>query len=155
MCSYYVLHVKTCLYNHHRGCFCCCKKIICKLCFWVFPSSNKIALDFTSTCGHVFQHSQAVKLMNAAAGKSNSFMFRLLELAELCPLLAAGTSKSCRAGAGESVSHVSCLPSLIAPSQTTFSFLRNTRRAAEVWMDEYKNFYYAAVPSARNVPYGK
>lgn len=33
--------------------------------------------------------------------------------------------------------------------------LRNTRRAAEVWMDEYKNFYYAAVPSARNVPYGK
>lgn len=35
------------------------------------------------------------------------------------------------------------------------SSLRNTRRAAEVWMDEYKNFYYAAVPSARNVPYGK
>ncbi|KAG8123600.1 putative Polypeptide N-acetylgalactosaminyltransferase protein, partial [Naja naja] len=32
--------------------------------------------------------------------------------------------------------------------------IRNTRRAAEVWMDEYKNFYYAAVPSARNVPYG-
>lgn len=32
---------------------------------------------------------------------------------------------------------------------------RNTRRAAEVWMDDYKNFYYAAVPSARNVPYGK
>uniref|UniRef100_A0A4W5RMS1 Polypeptide N-acetylgalactosaminyltransferase n=1 Tax=Hucho hucho TaxID=62062 RepID=A0A4W5RMS1_9TELE len=30
----------------------------------------------------------------------------------------------------------------------------NTRRAAEVWMDEFKNFYYAAVPSARNVPYG-
>uniref|UniRef100_A0A8C6L5C6 Polypeptide N-acetylgalactosaminyltransferase n=1 Tax=Nothobranchius furzeri TaxID=105023 RepID=A0A8C6L5C6_NOTFU len=34
-------------------------------------------------------------------------------------------------------------------------FARNTRRAAEVWMDEFKNFYYAAVPSARNVPYGK
>ncbi|XP_062320047.1 polypeptide N-acetylgalactosaminyltransferase 2 isoform X2 [Osmerus eperlanus] len=33
-------------------------------------------------------------------------------------------------------------------------FARNTRRAAEVWMDEFKNFYYAAVPSARNVPYG-
>uniref|UniRef100_A0A1D5RJN4 Polypeptide N-acetylgalactosaminyltransferase n=1 Tax=Macaca mulatta TaxID=9544 RepID=A0A1D5RJN4_MACMU len=32
--------------------------------------------------------------------------------------------------------------------------IKNTRRAAEVWMDEYKNFYYAAVPSARNVPYG-
>ncbi|KAL7878078.1 hypothetical protein SRHO_G00047210 [Serrasalmus rhombeus] len=33
-------------------------------------------------------------------------------------------------------------------------FARNTRRAAEVWMDDFKNFYYAAVPSARNVPYG-
>ncbi|CAH1791456.1 unnamed protein product [Owenia fusiformis] len=33
-------------------------------------------------------------------------------------------------------------------------FARNTRRAAEVWMDEYKQFYYAAVPSARNVPFG-
>lgn len=47
-------------------------------------------------------------------------------------------------------------PHFLCPS--TFphlSSLRNTRRAAEVWMDEYKNFYYAAVPSARNVPYGK
>ncbi|XP_018331841.1 polypeptide N-acetylgalactosaminyltransferase 2 [Agrilus planipennis] len=33
-------------------------------------------------------------------------------------------------------------------------FARNTRRAAEVWMDEYKNYYYAAVPLARNVPFG-
>ncbi|XP_078675998.1 polypeptide N-acetylgalactosaminyltransferase 2-like isoform X2 [Branchiostoma floridae x Branchiostoma belcheri] len=33
-------------------------------------------------------------------------------------------------------------------------FTRNTRRAAEVWMDEYKEYYYAAVPSARNVPFG-
>ena len=32
---------------------------------------------------------------------------------------------------------------------------RNTRRAAEVWMDEFREFYYAAVPSARNVPFGK
>lgn len=47
---------------------------------------------------------------------------------------------------------------LFFPHWLTFcdmSSLRNTRRAAEVWMDEYKNFYYAAVPSARNVPYGK
>ncbi|XP_013381747.2 polypeptide N-acetylgalactosaminyltransferase 2 [Lingula anatina] len=33
-------------------------------------------------------------------------------------------------------------------------FARNTRRAAEVWMDDYKQFYYAAVPSAKHVPFG-
>ncbi|KAJ8913479.1 hypothetical protein NQ315_013859, partial [Exocentrus adspersus] len=33
-------------------------------------------------------------------------------------------------------------------------FARNTRRAAEVWMDDYKNYYYAAVPLAKNVPFG-
>ncbi|XP_017777755.1 PREDICTED: polypeptide N-acetylgalactosaminyltransferase 2 [Nicrophorus vespilloides] len=33
-------------------------------------------------------------------------------------------------------------------------FARNTRRAAEVWMDEYKKFYYNAVPLAKNVPFG-
>ncbi|KAK0165728.1 hypothetical protein PV328_004227 [Microctonus aethiopoides] len=33
-------------------------------------------------------------------------------------------------------------------------FARNTRRAAEVWMDDYKHFYYNAVPLARNIPYG-
>ena len=32
---------------------------------------------------------------------------------------------------------------------------RNTRRAAEVWMDEYKEFYYAAVPSAKIVDFGE
>ena len=34
-------------------------------------------------------------------------------------------------------------------------FARNTRRAAEVWMDDYKKYYYAAVPLAKNVPFGK
>uniref|UniRef100_T1J8L0 Polypeptide N-acetylgalactosaminyltransferase n=1 Tax=Strigamia maritima TaxID=126957 RepID=T1J8L0_STRMM len=33
-------------------------------------------------------------------------------------------------------------------------FAQNTRRAAEVWMDEFKQYYYAAVPLAKNIPYG-
>lgn len=33
-------------------------------------------------------------------------------------------------------------------------FARNTRRAAEVWMDEYKGLYYDAYPPAKYVPYG-
>lgn len=33
-------------------------------------------------------------------------------------------------------------------------FARNTRRAAEVWMDEYKEYYYAAVPLAKHIPFG-
>lgn len=33
-------------------------------------------------------------------------------------------------------------------------FARNTRRAAEVWMDDYKQYYYSAVPLAKNVPFG-
>lgn len=33
-------------------------------------------------------------------------------------------------------------------------FARNTRRAAEVWMDDYKQYYFAAVPMAKSVSYG-
>ncbi|KAI3415816.1 hypothetical protein GPALN_005392 [Globodera pallida] len=33
-------------------------------------------------------------------------------------------------------------------------FQRNTRRAAEVWLDEYKEFYFQSVPSARYVNFG-
>lgn len=34
-------------------------------------------------------------------------------------------------------------------------FAKNTRRAAEVWMDDYKQYYYASVPLAKNIPFGK
>lgn len=33
-------------------------------------------------------------------------------------------------------------------------FMRNTKRAAEVWMDNYKRFYFAAVPAAKKVHAG-
>lgn len=33
-------------------------------------------------------------------------------------------------------------------------FARNTRRAAEVWMGKYKQFYYNAVPSSKYIAYG-
>ncbi|KAI5745682.1 hypothetical protein M8J76_013405 [Diaphorina citri] len=33
-------------------------------------------------------------------------------------------------------------------------FARNTRRAAEVWMDNYKHYYYAEVPLAKTIPFG-
>ncbi|KAB7505824.1 Polypeptide N-acetylgalactosaminyltransferase 2 [Armadillidium nasatum] len=33
-------------------------------------------------------------------------------------------------------------------------FARNTRRAAEVWMGDFKKYYYSAVPLARSVAFG-
>lgn len=34
-------------------------------------------------------------------------------------------------------------------------FARNTRRAAEVWMDDYKELYYRSQPLAKQVDYGE
>lgn len=40
------------------------------------------------------------------------------------------------------------------PGGSGHVFARNTRRAAEVWMDEYKEYYYKAYPAAKLVPFG-
>lgn len=40
------------------------------------------------------------------------------------------------------------------PGGSGIVFARNTRRAAEVWMDEYKHLYYNTVPSSKYVSFG-
>ncbi|EDV24009.1 uncharacterized protein TRIADDRAFT_27318 [Trichoplax adhaerens] len=40
------------------------------------------------------------------------------------------------------------------PGGGGFVFAKNTRRAAEAWMDGYAKFYYKREPGARGVPYG-
>ncbi|ESO84474.1 hypothetical protein LOTGIDRAFT_196690 [Lottia gigantea] len=40
------------------------------------------------------------------------------------------------------------------PDGNVNTYLRNTRRVAEMWMDEYKRFFYAARPSSRMQTYG-
>ncbi|XP_031569273.1 polypeptide N-acetylgalactosaminyltransferase 2-like [Actinia tenebrosa] len=40
------------------------------------------------------------------------------------------------------------------PDGNANTYMKNTRRTAEVWMDEYKRFYYAARPMARSAAYG-
>lgn len=117
--------------------------------------------------------------MNAVTGKISHTHIDLFKPVELCPLMAVVMYEKltsdivCLFSAvcicqhtNIHIPHVllvlllTCLMSPVFHRSSPSSFphlssLRNTRRAAEVWMDEYKNFYYAAVPSARNVPYGK
>uniref|UniRef100_A0A3P9GY61 Polypeptide N-acetylgalactosaminyltransferase n=1 Tax=Oryzias latipes TaxID=8090 RepID=A0A3P9GY61_ORYLA len=40
------------------------------------------------------------------------------------------------------------------PEGNALTYIKNTRRAAEVWMDEYKQFYYSARPSAQGKAFG-
>uniref|UniRef100_H2SDL4 Polypeptide N-acetylgalactosaminyltransferase n=1 Tax=Takifugu rubripes TaxID=31033 RepID=H2SDL4_TAKRU len=40
------------------------------------------------------------------------------------------------------------------PEGNALTYIKNTRRAAEVWMDEYKQYYYSARPSAQGKVYG-
>ncbi|XP_069049470.1 polypeptide N-acetylgalactosaminyltransferase 16 [Lepisosteus oculatus] len=40
------------------------------------------------------------------------------------------------------------------PEGNALTYIKNTKRAAEVWMDEYKQYYYAARPSAQGKSFG-
>ncbi|XP_065064049.1 polypeptide N-acetylgalactosaminyltransferase 2-like [Rhopilema esculentum] len=40
------------------------------------------------------------------------------------------------------------------PDGNSITYARNTRRIAEVWMDSYKRYFYAARPGVRGRPYG-
>ncbi|XP_066451218.1 polypeptide N-acetylgalactosaminyltransferase 14 [Eleutherodactylus coqui] len=42
----------------------------------------------------------------------------------------------------------------VFPEGNANTYIKNTKRTAEVWMDEYKNHYYAARPAAQGRPYG-
>uniref|UniRef100_UPI00398F04B8 polypeptide N-acetylgalactosaminyltransferase 14 isoform X3 n=1 Tax=Pristiophorus japonicus TaxID=55135 RepID=UPI00398F04B8 len=42
----------------------------------------------------------------------------------------------------------------VFPDGNANTYIKNTKRTVEVWMDEFKRFYYAARPSAKGRPYG-
>ncbi|XP_075060468.1 polypeptide N-acetylgalactosaminyltransferase 14 isoform X2 [Mixophyes fleayi] len=42
----------------------------------------------------------------------------------------------------------------VFPEGNANTYIKNTKRTAEVWMDDFKNHYYAARPAAQGRPYG-
>nr|XP_021140486.1 polypeptide N-acetylgalactosaminyltransferase 14 [Columba livia] len=42
----------------------------------------------------------------------------------------------------------------VFPEGNANTYIKNTKRTAEVWMDEFKRYYYAARPAAQGRPYG-
>uniref|UniRef100_A0A8B9QL39 polypeptide N-acetylgalactosaminyltransferase n=1 Tax=Apteryx owenii TaxID=8824 RepID=A0A8B9QL39_APTOW len=42
----------------------------------------------------------------------------------------------------------------VFPEGNANTYIKNTKRTAEVWMDEFKQYYYAARPAAQGRPYG-
>ena len=52
---------------------------------------------------------------------------------------------------GNAMTYIKSAPPLSDFTHTCrgFALFRNTKRTAEVWMDEYKKYFYAARPSAK------
>ncbi|KAK7879126.1 hypothetical protein WMY93_034092, partial [Mugilogobius chulae] len=42
----------------------------------------------------------------------------------------------------------------VFPEGNANTYIKNTRRTAEVWMDDFRLFYYSARPAARGKSYG-
>lgn len=55
---------------------------------------------------------------------------------------------------GNALTYMKFVCSWYISGNSIFNY-RNTKRAAEVWMDEYKDYYYSARPSARGGDVGR
>ena len=50
---------------------------------------------------------------------------------------------------GNAMTYIKSAPHTHTDKQSRYCLLRNTKRTAEVWMDAYKKYFYAARPSAK------